>query len=138
MFSSKSSGDLKGALAFISITCNWSSFPKVTYGNSTKFTTFPQKSFMTLSTMGKACSFSLTRENSCSGPKTSSGLYVTFPLFYVVICSECVYSLRSILNITVVFLTSDWHVFDVLYCAFAKTNKIVKKAEQNRLEMPIQ
>ncbi len=23
--------------------------------------------------------------------------------------------MRSILNITVVFLTSDWHVFDVLY-----------------------
>jgi hypothetical protein len=50
-------------------------------GNSTKFTTLPQKSFMTLSTIGKACSSSLTRENSCSGPRTSNGLYVAVPLF---------------------------------------------------------
>lgn len=83
MVSSKTSGDLKGALAFISMTCNWSSFPKVKRGSSTKFTALPQKSFMTLSTMGKACSSSLTRENSCSGPKTSSGLYVAAPLFYL-------------------------------------------------------
>ena len=83
---------------------------------------------MTLSTMGKACSFSLTRENSCSGPKTSSGLYVTFPLFYVAICSECVYSLRSILNMTVVFLTSDWSVFNVLHCYSQKSIDFMKKS----------
>ena len=81
MVSSKSKGDLKGALAFISMTCIWSSFPKVKRGSSTKFTTLPQKSFMTLSTMGKACSSSLTRENSCSGPKTSSVRYVAVSSF---------------------------------------------------------
>jgi len=125
MVSSKSKGDLKGVLAFISMTCSWSSFPKVKCGNSTKFTTLPQKSFMTLSTMGKACNSSLTRENSCSGPITSSGLYVVVPLFYVAICSECVYSLRSILNMTVVFLTSDCPVFNVLHCLLAKINRIL-------------
>ena len=30
--------------------------------------------------MGKALSFSLTNENSCSGPKTSRVLYVSVPL----------------------------------------------------------
>ena len=80
MVSSKSSGDLKGVLAFISITCSWISFPKVNCGNSTKLTSLPWKSFMTLSTMGRAFNSSLTKENSCSGPKTSSGLYVAFPL----------------------------------------------------------
>jgi len=123
MVSSKSSGDLKGALAFISMTCNWSSFPKVKCGNSTKFTTLPQKSFMTLSTMGKACSSSLTRENSCSGPKTSSGLYVAFPLFYLAIRSEYVYSPQSILNMTANFLTSSYP-FSMDYAAYSRKTSV--------------
>jgi hypothetical protein len=91
MVSSNTSGDLKGAFAFISMTCNWSSLPKVKFGNFTKLTVFPQKSFMTLSTIGNACSSSLMRENSCSGPKTSNGLYVSAPLFYLaLIWSECI------------------------------------------------
>lgn len=77
--------------------------------------------------MGKAWSSSLTRENSCSGPRTSSGLYVVVPLFYVAICSECVYSLRSILNMTVIFLTPDCRVFNGLHCLIAKTNRILWK-----------
>jgi hypothetical protein len=138
MVSSKSLGDLKGALAFISITCSWISFPKVNCGNSTKLTTLPWKSFMTLSVIGRACNSSLTKENSCSGPKTSSGLYVAFPLFYVVICSECVYSLRLILNMTVVFLTFYRRVFNRSYCLLAKNQSdFMKTAKLNRLEMPI-
>ena len=53
--------------------------------------------------MGKACSSSLTRENSCSGPKTSNGLYVAAPPFYFAIRSEYGYSLQPILNITPTF-----------------------------------
>ena len=81
MVSSKSAGDLKGVFAFISMTWSWSSLPKVKSGSSTKFTVLPWKSFMILSTMGKGWSISLTRENSCSGPMTSSGLYVGAHLF---------------------------------------------------------
>ena len=80
MFSSKDSGVSKGSFAFISSTCNWSSFPNVKVGCSTKLTHFPQKALITLSTIGNAFKSSFTRENSCSGPNTSSGLYVATPL----------------------------------------------------------
>ena len=59
---------------------------------------------MTLSTMGKAVSSSLTSENSCSGPKTSNALYVAVPLF-VQFCLECDYSAQLILNMTVAIST---------------------------------
>jgi len=83
MVSSKVSGDLKGVLGLISMTCNWSSLPKVKFGCSTKLTTRPRKSFITLSTIGKALSSSSTNENSCSGPKTSRVLYVRVPLSFL-------------------------------------------------------
>ena len=78
--SSKVSGDVKGALGFISITCICSSFPKVKSGCTTKLTTRPQKSFSILSTTGKALRSLSTTENSCSGPRTSMVLYVPVPL----------------------------------------------------------
>ena len=42
MVSSNWAGDLKGELAFISITCSCISFPKVKLGNFMKLTIFPQ------------------------------------------------------------------------------------------------
>ena len=77
--SSNTLGDLKGALALSSITCSWSSLPKVNSGCSTKLTVFPQYCLMTLSAMGRGLRFSFTSENSCSGPRTSRVLYVCLP-----------------------------------------------------------
>ena len=44
-----------------------------------KFIVLPQYSLMIWSLMGSGFNSSLTREYSCSGPRTSSGLYVGFP-----------------------------------------------------------
>lgn len=80
IFSSKVSGDLKGALGLISTTCNCSSFPKVKSPRSTELTIRPRKSFSISSTIGKTLKSLSTTENSCSGPRTSRVLYVQAPL----------------------------------------------------------
>jgi len=59
---------------------------------------------MTLSIIGRAFNSSLTKENSCSGPKTSSGLYVAVPLLFGY-CRECDCNAQLILNMTVVIST---------------------------------
>src|SRR4030067_1682358 len=79
MVSSKTAGDLKGLLGLTSITCVWSSFPKVNLGCWTELTTRPYASLSILSTMGRALSSLSTTANSCSGPKTSSVSYVQTP-----------------------------------------------------------
>ena len=78
MISSKFEAVLKGLLALISITCSCISLPKVKLGSSMKLIVFPQKVLMILSAMGRGFRLWFTIEYSCSGPSTSSGLYVAF------------------------------------------------------------
>jgi|PlaIllAssembly_1097288.scaffolds.fasta_scaffold01093_8 hypothetical protein len=49
-----------------------------------KFIVLPQYPLMIWSLMGSGFNSSLTSEYSCSGPRTSSGLYVGFPHSLVV------------------------------------------------------
>jgi len=65
--------------------------PNEKSGISMKFTVFPHVALMILSLMGNTLRLLSTNAYSCSGPKTWSGLYVVFCLFFSILIVCCLY-----------------------------------------------